>query len=244
MKKLDWFLLYITIVIGITWLRISRGYPEELVLFLNSFVDLAENIINYFGLTKLFIILKNIPPKYLLFLMGCGQIAVGFLLLYLFRPTCEQGAMLLIKKSNAVLKMGIMLDIMTALVIAIFIYSIVGLPGAAVIMLFKHVAVCFGKIPIAIFLGYMLLQQFQQQFKMEGEIYLYYIIGCFIMMLFETVYLIDGVFLFFVFPVFALGVDIMLLIYYFVYQCRIPVEIGQKTKKFDRNKIRDIIKKE
>ena len=57
MKKLDLFLIYVAVVIGITLLRISKGYPEGLVQFLNSFVELAGNIIEYFGLTKIFLMI-------------------------------------------------------------------------------------------------------------------------------------------------------------------------------------------
>ena len=151
----------------------------------------------------------------------------------------EQGTMILLKKGNTVLKTGITLYIMIVAVIAIFIYSIVGLPIGGIMILLTHIAVSFGRIPIMIFLGYLLLQQF----CIKGEIYLYYMIGSFVMLLFESVSIIGGAFLFFVFPVFALGMDMLLFLYYFVYQCRLPVEFEQKHK-FDRKKMRDIIKKD
>ena len=68
-------------------------------------------------------------------------------------------------------------------------------------------------------------------------------IGGFVMLLFESMYMIGNAFLFFVFPVFALGIDMLIFLYYFVYQCRLPVEFEQKHK-FDRKKMRDIIKKD
>lgn len=240
MKKADWFLLYIIVVIGITLLRISRGYPQEISQFMNSFVELTQNIINYFGLTKLFFILKKIPVKWLLLLAGSIQMAIGFFVLFLFRATWEQGTMILLKKNNEVLKTGICLYAMLFAVIGMFIYSVVGLPIGGILMLLQHIAISFGSIPIAIFLGYLLLQQFH----IKGEIYLYYMIGSFVMLLFENVYIIGGAFLFFIFPVFALGVDMLLLMYRFVYKCSIPVEFGQQHTKFDRKKIRDIIKKD
>ena len=63
------------------------------------------------------------------------------------------------------------------------------------------------------------------------------------MLLFENVYLIGSAFLFFVFPVIALGVDMLLIVYYFVYKCSFTIEWEQQ-QKFDRNKIRKIIKGE
>lgn len=240
MRKSDWFLLYVIVVIGITLLRISRGYPQEISQFMNNFVELTQNIIDYFGLTKLFYVLKEIPVKWLLLLADSIQMAIGFLILFLFRTTWEQGTMILLKKSTDVLKAGIYLYIMLFAAVAVFIYSVVGLPIGGILILLQHIAVSFGRIPIAIFLGYMLLQQFH----INGEIYLYYMIGSFIMLLFENMYIIGGAFLFFIFPVFALGVDMLLLLYHFVYQCNIPVELGQQHTKFDRKKIRDIIKKD
>ena len=109
MKKIDWFLLYVTIVIGITCLRLSNGYPLELVQFLNGFVELAENMITYFGLTKIYQILQQIPIKWILLLTEGFEFAVGFLILFLFRPQWEQGTMLLLKKGGMVIKTGIAL---------------------------------------------------------------------------------------------------------------------------------------
>ena len=240
MKKLDLFLIYITVVIGITLLRISKGYPKGVVQFLNSFVVLLENIIEYFGLTKLFHILHCFSIEWILFCVESIQIAIGFLILFLFRNTWEQGAMILLKKTSDVLKTGICLYVMLFAVILVFVYSIVGLPIGAVLFLFRHIAIIFGRIPIAIFLGYLLLQQFQ----IKGETYLYYMIGSFVMLLFENVYLIGSAFLLFVFPVVALGVDVLLIVYYFIYKCSFTIEWQQQKQKFDRNKIRNIIKGE
>ena len=239
MKKADWFLIYITVVIGITLLRISKGYPYGLVQFLNSFVELTEKIIGYFGLTKLFHILHCFSIKWILFCIGSIQMALGYLILFLFRNTWEQGAMILLKKGSDVLKTGICLYIMLFAVVLMFIYSVVGLPIGAILLLLGYIAEMFGRIPIAIFLGYLLLQQFQ----IKGETYLYYIIGSFIMLLFENVYLIGSAFLFFVFPVIALGVDMLLIVYYFVYKCSFTIE-WEHQQKYDRNKIRNIIKGE
>ncbi|HIT87077.1 MAG TPA: hypothetical protein IAB62_04850 [Candidatus Coprocola pullicola] len=72
---------------------------------------------------------------------------------------------------------------------------------------------------------------------------MYYFVGSFIMLLFESVYMIGSAFLFFIFPIVALGVDMLLFLYRFVYQCSLPIEFGEK-KKFDRKKIQDVIKKD
>lgn len=238
-KKVDWFLLYLTVIIGIAFLRFFGRYPPGLIKFFDSFVTLSKEIVTYFGLTKIAIFLQNIPMRVLFFLIGGVQITIGFLILALFGNTIEQGTALLLKKSNAVLKTGGILYAMIFAVTSMFIYSVVGLPIGGIFVIVFHIFVMLGKIPIAVFLGYSLLEQFH----IKAETYLYYFVGSFIMLLFESVYMIGSAFLFFIFPIVALGVDMLLFLYRFVYQCSLPIEFREK-KKFDRKKIRDVIKKD
>ena len=51
------------------------------------------------------------------------------------------------------------------------------------------------------------------------------------MLLFENVYLIGSAFLLFVFPVVALGVDVLLIVYYFIYKCSFTIEWQQQKQK-------------
>lgn len=238
-KKVDWFLLYLTVILGIAFLRFFGRYPPGLIKFFDSFVTLSKEIVTYFGLNEIAVFLQNIPMRVLFFLIGGVQIMMGFLILALFGNTIEQGTALLLEKSNAVLKTGGILYAMIFAVTSMFIYSVVGLPIGGIFVIVFHIFVMLGKIPIAAFLGYSLLEQFH----IKAETYLYYFVGSFIMLLFESVYMIGSAFLFFIFPIVALGVDMLLFLYRFVYQCSLPIEFGEK-KKFDRKKIQDVIKKD
>ncbi len=238
-KKVDWFLLYLTVILGIAFLRFFGRYPPGLIKFFDSFVTLSKEIVTYFGLNEIAVFLQNIPMRVLFFLIGGVQIMMGFLILALFGNTIEQGTALLLEKSNAVLKTGGILYAMIFAVTSMFIYSVVGLPIGGIFVIVFHIFVMLGKIPIAVFLGYSLLEQFH----IKAETYLYYFVGSFIMLLFESVYMIGSAFLFFIFPIVALGVDMLLFLYRFVYQCSLPIEFGEK-KKFDRKKIQDVIKKD
>ena len=238
-KKVDWFLLYLTVILGIAFLRFFGRYPPGLIKFFDSFVTLSKEIVTYFGLNEIAVFLQNIPMRVLFFLIGGVQIMMGFLILALFGNTIEQGTALLLEKSNAVLKTGGILYAMIFAVTSMFIYSVVGLPIGGNVVIVLHIFVMLGKIPIAVFLGYSLLEQFH----IKAETYLYYFVGSFIMLLFESVYMIGSAFLFFIFPIVALGVDMLLFLYRFVYQCSLPIEFGEK-KKFDRKKIQDVIKKD
>ena len=238
-KKVDWFLLYLTVILGIAFLRFFGRYPPGLIKFFDSFVTLSKEIVTYFGLNEIAVFLQNIPMRVLFFLIGGVQIMMGFLILALFGNTIEQGTALLLEKSNAVLKTGGILYAMIFAVTSMFIYSVVGLPIGGIFVIVFHIFVMLGKIPIAVFLGYSSLEQFH----IKAETYLYYFVGSFIMLLFESVYMIGSAFLFFIFPIVALGVDMLLFLYRFVYQCSLPIEFGEK-KKFDRKKIQDVIKKD
>ena len=238
-KKVDWVLLYLTVILGIAFLRFFGRYPPGLIKFFDSFVTLSKEIVTYFGLNEIAVFLQNIPMRVLFFLIGGVQIMMGFLILALFGNTIEQGTALLLEKSNAVLKTGGILYAMIFAVTSMFIYSVVGLPIGGIFVIVFHIFVMLGKIPIAVFLGYSLLEQFH----IKAETYLYYFVGSFIMLLFESVYMIGSAFLFFIFPIVALGVDMLLFLYRFVYQCSLPIEFGEK-KKFDRKKIQDVIKKD
>ena len=207
-KKVDWFLLYLTVILGIAFLRFFGRYPPGLIKFFDSFVTLSKEIVTYFGLNEIAVFLQNIPMRVLFFLIGGVQIMMGFLILALFGNTIEQGTALLLEKSNAVLKTGGILYAMIFAVTSMFIYSVVGLPIGGIFVIVFHIFVMLGKIPIAVFLGYSLLEQFH----IKAETYLYYFVGSFIMLLFESVYMIGSAFLFFIFPIVALGVDMLLFL--------------------------------
>ena len=172
-KKVDWFLLYLTVILGIAFLRFFGRYPPGLIKFFDSFVTLSKEIVTYFGLNEIAVFLQNIPMRVLFFLIGGVQIMMGFLILALFGNTIEQGTALLLEKSNAVLKTGGILYAMIFAVTSMFIYSVVGLPIGGIFVIVFHIFVMLGKIPIAVFLGYSLLKQFH----IKAETYLYYFVG-------------------------------------------------------------------
>ena len=77
-KKVDWFLLYLTVILGIAFLRFFGRYPPGLIKFFDSFVTLSKEIVTYFGLNEIAVFLQNIPMRVLFFLIGGVQIMMGF----------------------------------------------------------------------------------------------------------------------------------------------------------------------
>ena len=239
-KRRDWIILYIAVLLGIAFLRFSLQYSQRTMYFFDGFVTLIEHLIQYFGLTELAIALQKLPLKLVLLCVEGIQMVVGFLLLLCFQNTMKQGTALLLEKSVSVIKAGGLLYSMFFLTIVAFFYSVIGLPIGGAILLLLCIAVGFGKIPLCIFLGYLLAEALH----IKGELYLEYLLGSFVVVLFESVFMIGSEFLFFLFPVIALGVDFWLLLYRFVYQCSLPVTFLEDGEPWNRKKMRDRILKD
>lgn len=238
-KKLENFAVYSAIIVGTLMLRFVGDYPDGLVEFLKSNVYLAVKIADYFGLVNVVNILINIPSKVLLLLLGILHMVAGFCALKMKKSQMEQGVMLLLDELPQVVKSGIVLYGMLLALLVISIYSVVGIPFAAFLLSVTEIIIILGRIPLAIFFGYLLMERL----SVAGYTYLYFFIGGFFMLLCETVYGVGGAFLFFVFPVLAMGALFTLLLYRCGYRVSLPVRFptSASSEKFDRNKIRDII---
>lgn len=240
-KKVENFAVYAVVIIGTLMLRFVGDYPDALVGFLESNVMLAVKIANYFGLGEAVNILRNIPSKALLLLLGILHMAAGFCALKIKKSQMEQGAMLLLDELPQVIKAGITLYGMLAALFAVCIYSVVGIPLGALLIFITEIIIVLGRIPLAIFFGYLLMERL----SVAGYTYLYFFIGGFFMLICESVYGVGGAFLFFVFPVLAMGTLFTLFIYRRCLRVSLTVrfQTGISNEKFDRNKLRDIITK-
>ncbi len=243
LKKWDGIFIYITLIIGTLLLRLVGDYPDQVYSLARGFSDCAASIAQYFNLTDIMIALHNIPAKLVITILGGLQILIGFLVLCVFRNQMEQGAMILLKEWGNVLKSGLACYFMLGAIIGIFIYSLVGISVGATTILISQTLIFIGRIPLSIFLGYLLMERISIS---KGYTILYFFIGGFVMLFFECVYAIGGAFIFFVFPVFALGTLYCMIVNRYVFHISYGVDFSSKMgkKPFDRKKIKDIITKE
>lgn len=176
----------------------------------------------------------------LIFIFTLVQMIIGLLFLTIFRQSVTQGTDLMTKKPTEVIKSGIVLYCFFVSTIAVFVYSIIGIPIAAILFVLLNFFICIGGVPLAIYIGRLVEDWIGIQAKMP----VHYLLGSFIMMVCESVFGVGNAFLFFIFPVLSLGEAFL-----FFAECifRRPAWKGNRITKeelaFDREKMRDIIKK-
>lgn len=243
LKKWDGVIIYIAVVIGILCLRFVGSYPEQIYSFARGLMDCFICITEYLNLSEIVILLQNTPTKVVLTVLGGIQILIGLFVLCIFPRQMEQGVMILFKEWHQVLKSGLICYFMLCAIIGVFLYSLIGISIGAMGLIITHGFVFVGKIPLAIFLGYLLMDRITIN---KGSTVLYFLVGSFIMLFFECVYAIGGAFIFFVFPVFALGTLFCMIVNRYAlhisYDADFYIKKGQKP--FDRKKITDIITKD
>lgn len=241
LKKWEGFALYVILILGIVTLRLVSEPTEQGIVFVHSVIDVMISIAEYLNLTQLVLFLQRIPIRLVLMALGMVEMMVGFFVLACFKRQMEQGAMLLLEEFLQVLKSGIVLYGMFIALLLISAYSVVGLPFGAALFVFTNGIAMIGKIPLAVVMGYLLLERL----SVAGYTYIYFFAGGFVILLFECVYAIGGAFLVFVFPVLSLGIIFTLILYRCFYKISYPVKfpVRKGQEAFDRKKIRDIITK-
>lgn len=238
-KRWEGFLIYVVVIVATLSLRLVTDYPDKVIFLVRSMIDLFMRISEFLGLIWIVAFVQTIPVKMILFLVEAVQMSIGFVLLLLLKRHMEQGAMILIENHGLVMKAGSTLYGMLLALLFVFTYSVIGIPVGAVLLLCGHIVVSIGKIPLAIFFGYLLMERL----SIYGYTILYYFVGSFIMFFCESVYAVGGAFLFFVFPVLALGTFFTLILERIFYKMSYPIKFRTKASQepFDRKKIRDII---
>ena len=240
-KKRENFLIYVIIIAGTLSLRLVTDYPDKMIHMVRSMIDLFMGIAEFLGLTGIVAFVQTIPVKMILMLVESIQMGVGFVLLILLKRHMEQGTMILLENHGLVMKSGIILYGMLIALLFVFVYSVIGIPVGAGLLLFGHIVISIGKVPLAVFFGFLLMERL----SIHGYTVLYYFVGSFIMFFCESVYAVGGAFLFFVFPVLGLGTFFALILERVFYKTSYPVRFRTKAgqEPFDRKKIQDIITK-
>lgn len=239
--KWETFLVCFVVTAGIVYLRLIANYPAEVILIIDGMLGMVEAVIVAFGLSYFIEYIQSIPPFVILLVTSGIQVLFGLLFMRIFKNFMEQGSILILKKSSDVIKSGLVIYVCCGVVIAIFMYSIVGMPVAVFVGISAHIVSSVGRIPMAIYTGYVV----EGLLGVKGHTYTYYLFGSFILMLCESVFGVGIAFLFFIIPVISLGVVFTMWINRYVLRIHYDTEFLSKTVKenFDRDKIRDIINK-
>lgn len=226
---------------GIVYLRLNADYPEMIVSIIGHVIKMAEELITALGLFEIVQFFQKIPVIAIILILSIIQILLGLIFLAVFRRPMEQGTMILAKRLTEVIKFGLTLYFCFFTTSLLFLYSIIGIPLAAAIIIVMNGIISIGNVPVAIYLGWLV----GEWIGIRKRISIFYLLGSFMMMICESVFGVGNAFLFFVFPVLALGTSFLLFLDRCINGMRFPFDSHKEGKKssFDRNKIKQIIEK-
>ncbi len=236
-QNFELLMLCILIGIAIVYLRLFASYPANVVNIVKGIWQLLNYYAEVLGLDLLSSFFGMFTANQMMFLMVLTQIIVGAMLLKLFRERLENGAQILETNPFRVIRWGIIWYLLLIFTMIVFALSVVGL----------GITFAFGLIIVVISLisGVCIALTLGDQLKSilgigKRSIFIVYMLGEFVIALCTSVNVLSGVILCFMIPVLSLGIAWCSLMDKFIYKGSARNK-DDKTDKFDRNRIRDII---
>lgn len=237
-KRFNSFLMFIGIITILLSLRLFSNYPKEISLFVESVIVVVEKIIIALGISEFIFLFQKIPFLYVIIFFDIACFLIGVIFITFFKKGIEQGAMSIVKSPFSVIKTGNILYFMIFSVVFIFIISVIGIPIALLIFLITILFLFWGNLCLSVYLGYNICQYL----KSKKNIYIYFLIGSIVKVSCKVLYAFGLAFVLYIFPVFSLGIVCVTFYNKFILKMSYKIELYGKDK-FDRNKIKDIIKK-
>lgn len=237
-------LLHIVICLAACGLILSFRHavilPENFVTVSNAVFNDIASVIVAFKIVDVISAVENIPWSLLMFSFSLVSLGIGYLVLKFNTKRMKIGSAIFSAELVKVVKWGLFIYLMRAILIFVFVYSVVGIPVAIVFIAATKIVDIVGMVPVAINIGTSIQEIINGN---DRRIEYNYIIGAIAMLMSANVYAVGCALFLFVFPVLSFG-TISCMIEKRVF-C-VPVntsEFESEKKRFDRNKIRDIITK-
>ena len=237
-KKFNSFLIFISVITILISFRLFSNYPKEISLFVESVIVVVERIIIALGISEFIFLFQKIPFLYVIIFFDIVYCLIGTIFIIFFKEGIEQGVMSIVKSPFSVIKTGNISYFMIFSITFIFIISVIGIPIALLIFLIIVLLLFWGSLSLTVYLGYNICQYL----KSKKNIYIYFLIGSVVRASCKVLYAFGLAFALYIFPVFSLGVVCVTFYNKFILKMSYKVELYDKDK-FDRNKIKDIIKK-
>jgi len=236
-QNFELFMLCVLIGIGIVYLRLFASYPTNVVNIVKGIWLLLNYYVDVLGLDLLSSFFGMFSANQMLFLMVLTQIIVGAVLLKLFKERLKNGAQILETNPFRVIRWGIIWYLLLIFTMIVFTLSVVGIGiafavGFVIVLISLISGVC-----IALTLGNQLKGLLGVE---KRSIFIVYMLGEFVIALCTSVVALTGVIICFMIPVLSLGIAWCSLMDKFIYKGSARNK-DDKTDKFDRNRIRDII---
>ncbi|MGE4214924.1 MAG: hypothetical protein AB7E42_09125 [Anaerotignaceae bacterium] len=239
-KKLIHIVVCLVVCGFILSLRHAFIFPEEIVSVSRAIFDDITGVIVAFRLMDIVRALENIPWSVITSSFCFISFGIGYLILKSKPKTMKIGSAIFSEELVKVIKRGLFIYLMRAMLIFVFIYSVVGIPVAVAIIFITKIVDIVGMVPVAVNIGSSIQETINGN---DRRIEYNYIIGAIAMLISSNVYAVGCALFLFVFPVLSFG-TVSCMIEKKVFCMPIDTsEFEKKKDKFDKNKIRDIITK-
>ena len=213
-------------------------FPEGIISVSNAIFDDISGVIVAFKLMDVVRAIGKIPWSVFTLSFSVLSLIAGYGILKFNARVMKTGSAIFSAELVKVIKRGLFIYLMRAFLIFVFIYSVVGIPVAIVLIVVTKIVDIIGTIPVAVNIGASIQEVINgNDRRMEYN----YVIGAIAMLMSTNVYAVGGALFLFVFPVLSFG-TVCCMIEKKVFCTPVDTsEFENKKRKFDRNKIRDII---
>ena len=221
-------------------LRHAFVFPKEVVSVSSAVFEDIAGVIVAFRLVDVVRTVEHIPWAVFTFSFCVISFAIGYLILKAKSKTMKIGSAIFSEELAKVIKRGLFIYIMRAILIFVFVYSVVGIPVAVTIIILTKIVDIVGMVPVAVNIGASIQEAVNgNDRRMEYN----YIIGAIAVLISANVYAVGCALILFIFPVLSFG-TISCMIEKKLFCMPIDTsDFENKKDKFDKNKIRDIITK-
>jgi len=165
----------------------------------------------------------------------------GIMIISLGEGFAAQGVAVIYKDIARIVLYGAVTYIIIVMIAVVFFVSFIGIPISMLILVLGYIIVCIGKVPIVIFTGYTI----ELTLKKQWHIYIDYIIGGIILEAVGFIPYFGIIFVLAVLPAMSIGIFwVQMINRFFKIYYNIPLKNNFEQKKYEREKIRNIITKD
>lgn len=169
------------------------------------------------------------------------EFILGIIVVSVAKYFVHQGASVVCNDIKKAFLSGVLAYTLIVVILILFFVSFVGFPIAILILTCTYITVIIFKVGLETYIGYKI----EQKLKCNWQIYLNYLVGTIVIETFGFIPYVGQFILFCLVPIMSFGILIVLFLNKYIYKNYYKVSYRDKPaeKKYDRDKINDIIKK-
>lgn len=233
MRKYAIAITVLAFVVSLNVAVYAKVNNSEVVNALQKLPYLYDFICNFFIINGAFSVITFKLSKMLL------ESIIGIIILSIFKNFVSQGAVIISKDTKKTLAYGATTFVMIAILLILFLSSLVGFPIGILIVILEYTVVLIGKVSLNIYIGNIA----ENKLKQKWHVYLDYLVGVIIIEIFCLIPYIGNLFALCIIPVVAIGIVIISLLNRFVYKVyyTLPFNLQISEKIYAKQDIKEII---